>query len=184
MGLHDVHDGVVRVLLGPIALELEHDLQRRDRLRARLDHPLHRVVVRELTDVAAAVLHDVHFVAVVDCLYARKGDTHFGPESREHDLLPTGRLDRGHEVLVVPSVHGRPLDGRLFRKHRADLRPQIPTEALRLDRCEDDRHIEHPGGLSKGDGVVDDRLAIDTRDTEHHLGLVIDECDDAIVRSQ
>src|SRR2546428_5693165 len=33
VGLHDVHDGVVRVLLGPIALELEHDLQRRDRLR-------------------------------------------------------------------------------------------------------------------------------------------------------
>src|SRR5437870_3168113 len=78
----------------------------REGYRAGLDHPLHRVVVRKLTDVAAAVLHDVHFVAVVDCLYARKGDTHFGPESREHDLLPTGRLDRGHEVLVVPSVHG------------------------------------------------------------------------------
>src|SRR6266403_5537744 len=106
VGLHDVHDGVVRVLLRPVALELEHDLQRRDRLRARLDHPLHRVVVRELTDVAAAVLHDVHLVAVVYRLNGRKGDTHFGPESREHDLLPTGCLDRGHEVLVVPSVHG------------------------------------------------------------------------------
>src|SRR6185295_13146982 len=141
-------------------------------------------VVRELTDVAAAVLHDVHLEAVVDCLNGRKGDTHFGPESREHELLPTGRLDCGHEVLVVPGVHGGPLDRRLFRKHRADLRPQISTEALRLDRREDDRYVEHPGALSEGDGVVDDRFAIDTRDTEHHLGLVIDECDDAIVWSQ
>src|SRR5439155_18755944 len=117
-------------------------------------------------------------------LHGRKGDTRFRPESREHELLPTGRLDRRHEVLVVPGVHGGPLDRRLLRKHRADLWPLIPTEALRFDRCEHDRHIEHPGGLCEGDGVVDDRLAIEIRDTEHHLGLVIDECDDAIVRSQ
>ena len=122
--------------------------------------------------------------AVMERLHGRKGDTRFRPESREHELLPTGRLDRRHEVLVVPGVHGGPLDRRLLRKHRADLWPLIPTEALRFDRCEDDRHIEHPGGLCEGDGVVDDRLAIEIRDTEDHLGLVIDECDDAIVRSQ
>src|SRR5438552_1736240 len=102
VGLHDVHHRVVRVLVRPIALPLEHHGERGDRLGARLDHALHRVVVSELTDVAAAVLDDVDLVAVVEGLNRRQRDAGFGPQASEHDLFPPAFLDGGDEVLVVP----------------------------------------------------------------------------------
>src|SRR5256886_12997106 len=114
----------------------------------------------------------------------RKGDARLGPEARQHDLRSTGRLDRGHEVLVVPRVHGRPFDGRLRRKHRLKLRPEIPGKVVRLHRREHDRYVEDAGGLGEGDGIVDDRLTIEIRDAEEHLRLMVDERDNAIVLSQ
>src|SRR5205807_10124641 len=48
MVLYDVHDRVIRVFRRPIALPLEHDRKRRDRLCARLHHALHRVLVGQL----------------------------------------------------------------------------------------------------------------------------------------
>jgi len=59
---------------------------------AGLDHALHGIVVRELAHVAAAVLDDVDFIAVVQRLDGRKGDARFGPEPRQDDLFPTGSL--------------------------------------------------------------------------------------------
>jgi hypothetical protein len=46
MVFHDAYDRVIGVALCPIALSLEHHGERSDRLRTRLDHPLHRVVMR------------------------------------------------------------------------------------------------------------------------------------------
>ena len=79
MVLHDVHDRVIRVSLCPITLPLEHHGERGDRLRARLDHALHRVLVSELADIAAAVFDDIDFVAVVNRLHSRQRDTGFSP---------------------------------------------------------------------------------------------------------
>src|SRR5262249_32239772 len=76
--LDDVHDGVVRLLVGPVTLPLEHDRDREDGLGAGLDHALHSVVVRERAQVAAAVLHDVDFVAVVDRLHGGQRDACLG----------------------------------------------------------------------------------------------------------
>ena len=84
----------------PIALPFEHHGERGDRLGARLDHALHRVVVRELADVAAAVFDDIDFVAVVNGLNRRQRDAGFRPQSGQHDLLPAALLDGGDEVLV------------------------------------------------------------------------------------
>src|SRR5271168_400030 len=85
--LHDVHHGVVGTLVGPIALPFEHDLHRRDRLRAGLNHALHRVVVSKLTHVAAAILHDVDLVAVMNRLHRRKRNTDFRPKAGKENLL-------------------------------------------------------------------------------------------------
>ena len=63
--LHDVHDRVIGSPESPIALPFEHRGKGRYGLRPRLDHPLHRVVVRQLAYVTAAILDDVDFVAVV-----------------------------------------------------------------------------------------------------------------------
>ncbi len=52
-GSHDVHNGVVRVLVGPIALPLEHHRERGHRFSTSLDHALHRVLVGQLAHVAA-----------------------------------------------------------------------------------------------------------------------------------
>src|SRR5207237_3942016 len=114
VGLHDVHDRVVGVLGRPVALPLQHHGERGDRLRAGLDHALHRVVVGELADVAAAVLYDVDLVAVVDGLDCRQGDAGLRPQAGQHDFLPAALPDGGYEVLIVPGVHAGALDGRQF----------------------------------------------------------------------
>jgi hypothetical protein len=85
-------------------------------VRARLDHAFHGVVMRELADVAAAILDDVGFVAVVDGLNRRQGDAGLRPEAGEYDLVPAALLDGGDEVLVVPGVHARAFDRCLLGK--------------------------------------------------------------------
>src|SRR5204863_8434421 len=120
VGLHDVHIGVIRVLAGPIALPFEHHGQRGDRLGARLDHALHRVVVGELADVAAAVLDDVDLVTVVDGLDRRQGDAGLRPQAGEHDLPAPAFADRGDKILTVPRVTRGAFDRRLFRADGLD----------------------------------------------------------------
>src|SRR5437773_12410084 len=63
--LHDLHHRVVGSSEGPIALPFEHRGESRYGLCARLNYTLHRVVVRQLAYVTAAILDDVDFVAVV-----------------------------------------------------------------------------------------------------------------------
>src|SRR5205823_6763502 len=184
VGLHDVHDRIVGVPRRPIALPLEHHGERGDRLRAGLDHALHRVVVGELTHVAAAILDDVDVVAVVNGLHGRKGNARLRPQPGQHDLLPTALLDRGHEVLVVPRVHGRTFDRYVVREHGLDLWPEIPAEARGFDGGEHEGDLEHACGLRERHGVIDDGLAVEVGDAEEHLGLKVDERDDAVVRCQ
>src|SRR6202007_232401 len=127
----------------PIALPLEHRGKGGYGLRARLDHALHRVVVRQLAYVTAAILDDVDFVAVVDRLYRRESYAGFRPQPGQHDFLAAGFFDRRHEVLIIPRVHRRPLDGFLAGKHRSELRPHISAERLGFDGREYNRQLEY-----------------------------------------
>ena len=166
MTLDDVHDGVVRLTVRPVPLPLEHYGQRRDRLRAGLDHPLHGIVVCELADVAAAVLDYVDVVTVLHGLHGGQRDAGLGPQAGQHDLLPPRLLDGGDESLVVPGVHRRALDDGVGREHGLHLRPEVPAEGFGLDGAEDHRDVEHARGLRERDDVVDDRLAVEVRYAE------------------
>src|SRR5713226_2884243 len=182
--LHDIHNGVIRSSIGPVALPFEQDRQGRDRFCAGLNDALHRVVVSKLAHVAAAIFHDVDFVAVMKRLHSRKRNTGFRPKTGNENLLASAFFDRGDKVFVVPGVHGRTLDGFLPREYGSQLRPHIPAEGLRLDRCQNYRYIEHPCGFSECHGVVYDSLAVKIACSEQHLALMVDQRHDAIVRSQ
>src|SRR6266850_210613 len=182
--LHDVHHGIVGSPMGPIALPFQHDRQRRDRLRAGLNDALHCVAVSKLAHVAAAIFHDVDFVTVMNCLNRRKRNTGFRPKAGNENLLASAFFDRGDKVLVVPGVHGRTLDGFLSREYGSQLRPRVPAEGLRLDRCQNHRYIEHSCGFPERHGVVDDSLAVEIACSKQHLALMVDQRHDAIVRSQ
>src|SRR6266852_8129604 len=86
----------------------------------------------------------IDFVAVVNRLYRGKRNTDFCPKAGQNDLLAAGFLDCRDEVLVIPGVHRGSLDRLLAGKYRAELRPHISAERLRLDGRQDYRHIEHP----------------------------------------
>src|SRR5437667_5602578 len=179
MVFHDVHNGVIRIARCPVALPLEHYGERGNRLGARLDHPLHRVVMSQLANIATTVFNDIDFVAVVNGLDGWKRDTRFRPQARQDDLLPASLLDRRNEVLVVPGIHGRTLNGHLVWKDSLDLRPDMATETFGLDRTEDDWNLEHPCGFGEYQVVVDNGLAIEVRDAKKHLRLKINLRDNA-----
>src|SRR5258708_34774917 len=115
----------------------------------------------KLAYVAAAILHNVDFVAVMKRLHRRKRDTGFRPKAGNENLLASSFFDRGDKVFVVPGVHGRTLDGFLSREYGSQLRPHIPAEGLRLDCGQNYGHIEYPCGLPECHGVVDDSLAVE-----------------------
>src|SRR6266446_9779341 len=184
MRSHDVHDCVVGSLLSPIALPFEHDGHRGDRLCAGLNDALHRIVVSKLAHIAAAILHDVDFVAIMNRLHRGKRNTDFRPKAGNENLLASAFFDRGDKVFVVPRVHGRTLDGFLPREYGSQLRPHIPAEGLRLNCCQNHRYIEHPCGFSECHGVVDDSLAVEIACSKQHLALMVDQRYDTIVRSQ
>src|SRR4029077_4238499 len=153
MRSHDVHDCVVGFPVSPIALPFEHDGHGGDGLCAGLNDALHRIIVSKLAHVAAAIFHDIDFVAVVNRLHRRKRNTDFRPKAGNENLLAPALFDRGHKVLVVPGVHGRTLDGFLPGEYGPQLRPHVPAERLRLDRRQNHGYIEHPCGFSEGHGV-------------------------------
>ena len=184
VALHHVHDGVVSVALSPVALPLEHRGKSGDGLCAGLDNPAHRVVVSQLADVATAILGDINLIAIVDHLNGWQSDTGLGLQASEHDFLPAGFFDCRNEVLVVPRIHRGALDGLLIGKDRFELRPHVPAEALRLDGSQHNRHFEDARCLTKGDGVVDDGLPVEIRSSEQHLGLMVDERHDTVIRCQ
>src|SRR5882724_6561223 len=62
---HDIHDGVVSVLVRPIALPLQQSGEYGYRFCAGLNHSLHCVVVIELANVSAGIFNDEDFVAIV-----------------------------------------------------------------------------------------------------------------------
>src|SRR5271169_1050551 len=136
MVLHDVHHGIVGSAVGPVALPFEHYRQGRDRLCAGLYDALHCVVVSKLVHVAAAILHDVDFVAVMKRLYRGQRNTGLRPEAGNKNLLASAFFNCGDKILVVPRVHGRTLDGFLSWEYGSQLRPHVPAEGFRLDRCQ------------------------------------------------
>src|SRR5215472_6081055 len=133
MALHNVHHGIVSVLVSPVALPLQHGGKRRYGFRSRLDDSLHRVVMSKLTHVAAAIFRDVNFVAVVNRLYGRQCDAGLGPQPGQDNLLPASLFNCSDEVLIVPGVHRGTFDGLLPWEYGSQLRPHIPAEGLRLD---------------------------------------------------
>ena len=181
MGFDDVHDRVVGIFVGPVALPLQHHSERGDRLRARLDDALHGITMRKFAHVAAAVFDYVHLVAVVDCLHRRQRDAGLGPQAGKDNLLATRLPDRADEVLVVPGIHGRAFDQRLLPEHRLDLGPHVAAEALGLDGREHDRDVKYPRSLAQYEIAVDDALAIVAGDAEEHVRLQVDDRDHAVV---
>src|SRR5258706_15685722 len=181
---YDIHDCVVGILVSPITLPLQHRGEYGHGFGAGLNDSLHRVLVIELAHVPAGIFNDIYFVAIVYRLNGRKGDADFGPETGQDDLLAPGAFDRRDEVLVIPGIHRCPFDRFLVRKHGLYLRPNIPAEAFRLHRREDDRDVEYLSSLRECHGVVYDRLPIEVADTEEHLRLMVNQGDHAIVRGK
>ena len=105
MRLHDVHHRIICIFRRPIALPLQHHHDRRDGLGAGLNHPLHRVVVRELGQVAAAVFDDIDFITVVNRLNRRERYAGLGPQSGQDDFFLAALFDGSDEVLVVLGIH-------------------------------------------------------------------------------
>src|SRR5712691_74339 len=85
--LHDVHHCIVGALVGPVALPFQHRGKGRHGLRASLNHPLHRIVVCKLADIAATILHDVNLVAIMNGLNGWKRNTGFRPKAGNENLL-------------------------------------------------------------------------------------------------
>ena len=105
MRLHDVHHRIVCIFQRPIALPLQHHHDRRDGLGAGLNHPLHRVVVRELGQVAAAVFDDIDFITVVNGLYRRQRNAGFSPKPGQKNFFLAAFFDGGDKVFVVLGIH-------------------------------------------------------------------------------
>src|SRR5260370_19430550 len=181
--LRDVHHRVVGSSERPIALPFEHRGESRYGLCARLNYTLHRIVVRQLAYVTAAILDDADFVTIAYRLYRGTSHAGFRPQSGQNDLLAASFSDRCHEVLVIPGIHRRPLDGFLGGIHRSELRPHISAERLRFDRREYNRQFEYSCGLSERDHAIDNPLAVGIADSEQHLWLIVDQLHNAIVRT-
>ncbi len=65
---HDVHHCVVGIAVCPVTLPFEHSRECGDGLCAGLEDPPHRVIVRYLIDISAAIFNHEHFVPVVNGL--------------------------------------------------------------------------------------------------------------------
>src|SRR5215831_14037399 len=90
---HDIHDGVVGLLVGPITLPLQHGGEYGHGFGAGLNHSLHRVLVIEWAHVPAGIFNHIDFVAIVDRLNGGKGDADLSPETSQDDLLAPGAFD-------------------------------------------------------------------------------------------
>jgi Membrane-associated sensor, integral membrane domain len=148
--------------------EREARLMTGDAVSASIAHEVNLppTTVSELADVAAAVLCDVDLIAVVDRLHRREGDAYFGPQPSQDDLFSTGRLDRGHEVLIIPGIADRGPGGRRANARRrhghaeaADRHHAFEDPLRRVrNRC---RVCVHDGAQGAGDSIprVRDPLA-------------------------
>src|SRR5690606_35934283 len=106
------------------------------------------------------------------------------PQARHYHLLAAILLERVAHLLVVPRVHRRPLEDRRLGKYRQQFGVRIPRETLSLDRGDNGRNRENPGGLRQAYDVVLQRLPVYALHAERHLRLLINEYELAVVRSQ
>ena len=142
VGLHDVHDSVVRIVKRPVALPLKHHGERGDRLRASLNNALHGILMGKLADIAAAVLDYIDFIVVVNRLDGGQRDASLRPEAGQRDLLAPGILDCGNKLRVVPGVH-RDTHDRLLLRESFYLRPHFSAEGLGLNHGQQPRQVEN-----------------------------------------
>ena len=160
MRLHDVDDGIVSVSRSPIALPLEHHGKRGDRLGTSLHHTLHRVVMRECADIAAAVLDDIDFEPSW-IAWIVGSTTHVSVQRRLRTiflrpvlLIAATKFASSQEFIDERSIGDWPKD-------RLDLRPHIAAEALvsTVDRTTGTSNVF--AALLEYEIVVDDRLGVE-----------------------
>ena len=91
-------------------------------------------------------------------------------------------LQRVAHLLVVPGVHRGALEHRLVGEDVEQLGIGVAGEALRLDRGDGRRDLEHLRRLGERHGVVLQDLAVDRLHAERHLRLVVDEDELRVLR--
>lgn len=79
--------------------------------------------------------------------------------------------------LVVSDI-ARP-DRDLVGEDRLDFRQQRSAEGLRRDGGQDDGHIKEVSSFGERNGVVEHHMTLMRPHPEEHLGLVVDESDNA-----
>ncbi len=128
MMLDDIHDGVVGCAQSPVTLPFEHHLNPGHRLGSGLLHAAHRRLMRLFVQIAAEILDDVDFIAVVNRLNRGECDANFSPKTGEDNLLASRLLHRSHELLVIPRVHAVALNRFLIGINCLQLRPDVSTK--------------------------------------------------------
>src|SRR5262249_47781332 len=133
MRLEDVHAAVIGLGARPVALPLEHHLQRGHRYDAGLDRPLNRPLMRLDLDLAARGRRYTDIIALRDCLDVGEADAKLGPEPSDNELLASVSGDGGDEPLILPGIHRGAVEGNLVWKYSLDFRQQCAAEGLRRD---------------------------------------------------
>src|SRR5207253_8432134 len=179
---HQLHDGLVSLLVGPVALVFQQYLLPGHRNGPGLDHPLHGHVMGLLRGATRSVGDNIDLESFLHRFQCRKGQTNLGPERRHYQLLAPGGLDRCYQVPVAPGVHRSALDRLLTREYAQDLGPDIATETGGFDGGENRWHVEQFSGLGQRNVVVLQLLAVDRLHAKGHLRLVVNQDQSAIVR--
>ena len=178
--LHQPHELVVMFLTGPIALPFQNCANRGDTNRPSLDHPREGRFLCGARGCAATVVHHIDVVAGSQHLDRGPGDANFCPETGHDDVLATGGLNGFAEFRAVPRIHGSPFDYLLARENIEQLRPDVSTEALGLDRGKNGGHAKLFRRFRDESYPVDKCGTVDAFDSEQHLRLVIDKDNDTV----
>src|SRR4051812_17296699 len=115
----------------------------------------------ELADVAAAILDNIHLVAVMNCLNSRQRNAGLSPQASQNDFFPAGFFYRSDEILVIPGIHARPFDWLVFGEDRLDLRPHVAAKTLSFHGREHHWDAEYAGSFCQRDVVVNNGLPIE-----------------------
>jgi hypothetical protein len=89
-----------RVLTRPVALPLACDGKPIYRDNARHHHAAHAHLMSLNADAILMLGHGVDLEALARSLDRRHGETDFGPERRDHHLLPAGLLHRANDARI------------------------------------------------------------------------------------
>ena len=176
MLLDQLHDGVVRIAVRPVALPFEQDLLPGHRHGTGLHHALHGVVVRFLGGAARGIAHHVDLIVAFEHgAQGERGVADLGPQTGDDHLLAAVLGQGVTHLLVVPGVHGGALQRRLAGEHIQQFRVREARERFGFDRRDGGRDVEDLGRLGEPDDIVLHRLAVHRLHAKSHLRLVVDD---------